>query len=154
MMIGDHRSLALRGPKPRFCARIATMNLSSLASLGTTKLHGLVRYASLTRMYDESSAIITRHGKKEKVWPQPAGKSHPAGSRGTCRPGGRHRLGGPEQCPISARHSRAHAAADPGGSPGTELSSHFPGKIVAPKAHLNRWTYHLGDRGCLRLPGH
>src|SRR4029077_3165218 len=99
------------------------------------------------RMYDEWSAIIARHGKKEKVWPQPAGKSDPAGSRGTCRLGGRHRLRGPEQFSVLARHSGAHAAADPSGSPGTELSSQFPGKIVAQEAHLHRWTYHRGDRG-------
>src|SRR4029077_2863532 len=99
------------------------------------------------RMYDESSAIIARHGKKEKVWPQPAGKNHPEGSRGTCWPGGRDCLSGSEQCTIIARYSGAHAAADPGGSPGSELSSQFPGKIVAQEAHLHRWTYHRGDRG-------
>src|SRR4030088_722196 len=58
------------------------------------------------RMYDGSSAIIARNGKKEEVWPQPAGKSHPAGSRGTCRPGGRHGLGGSEQCPSGALTER------------------------------------------------
>src|SRR3981189_75899 len=104
------------------------------------------------RMYDGSSAIIARNGKKEEVWPQPAGKSHPGGSRGTCRPGGRHGLGGSEQCPIGARDSRAHAAADPGGSPGTELSSEFSGKIIAQEAHLHRWTYHRGDWGRVRVP--
>src|ERR1700692_2054940 len=105
-------------------------------------------------MYDESSAIIARDGKKEKVWPQPAGKSHPAGSRATCRLGGRHRFGGPEQCPVVARHSGAHAAADPGGGPRTELSSQFSGKIVAQEAHLHSWTYHRGDRGRLWVTGH
>src|SRR6202158_2187899 len=100
-------------------------------------------------MYHEPSAIIARNGKKEKVWPQPAGKSHAERSRGTCWPGGRHRLGGPEQCPVSACHTGTHAAADPCSCAGTELSSKFPGKIVAQEAHLHRWTYHRGDRGRL-----
>src|SRR5260370_12262939 len=103
-------------------------------------------------MYDESSAIIARHGKKEEVWPQPAGKSHPAGSRGTCRLGGRHRFGGPEQCPVVARHSGAHAEADPGCIHGTELSSQFTATIVPYHPHPPRLIHYLVTRCLLCIP--
>src|ERR1700687_4116493 len=104
--------------------------------------------------FREPSAIIARDGKRETVSRQPTWKNHAETSRGACRPGARHRLGGSEQCSFRARHSGAHAEADPCGSPGTELSSKFPGKIVAQEAHLHCWTYYPGDRGCLRVSSH